>query len=55
MGLALGGASLGFELLPTQSNSTWINVNLRVLYNSYILLNAWQGNNWYELDPSIMV
>jgi hypothetical protein len=33
----------------------WNNVNLRVLYGNYSLLNAWQGNGWYELSPSSRV
>lgn len=23
------------------------------MYSNYTLLNVWQGNNWYELDPSL--
>jgi len=30
-------------------------VNLRVLYGNYTLLNAWQGNKWYELNPTLKV
>jgi len=30
-------------------------VNLRVLYGNYTQLNVWQGNNWYELSPSMRV
>ncbi len=41
--------------LPTISTSIWVNVNLRVSYANYILLNAWQGNNWYDINPSLKI
>ena len=32
-------------------------MNLRVLYGNenYTQLNVWQGNNWYELNPTMKV
>lgn len=47
------GANKDFQNLPAQSKDIWINMNLRVYYNNYVLFNAWQGNTWYELDPSL--
>lgn len=30
-------------------------MNLRVWYGHYIVLNGWQGPNWYDLNPSLAV
>lgn len=37
------------------SNSYWVNMNLRVNYGNYIMLNGWQGNNWFNIAPSISI
>lgn len=47
------GTKKDYQSLPSQSKEIWNNVNLRVHYNNYVLVNAWQGNIWYELDPSL--
>ena len=49
------GNNTGYKNLKELSATTWCNVNLRVLYGNYTLLNVWQGNNWYELDPTMKV
>ena len=45
----------GSKSIPVVSNSIWINVNLRVSYGNYILMNAWQGNNWYDISPGLKI
>lgn len=48
----------GTAYLPKVSMNYWINLNLRLIntatYN-YILLNGWQGDNWYELAPHLKI
>ena len=46
-----------FSRIKSLSQTLWCNVNLRVLYgnNNYTQLNVWQGNNWYELNPTLRV
>ena len=55
-GLKVGNFE-GFSRLKSTSNTIWCNVNLRVLYGNgnYTQLNVWQGNNWYELSPTMKV
>jgi len=48
------GSWEGYQNLPLL-NQNWVNLNLRVMYGNYSLLNGWQGNNWYELNPSLRV
>jgi hypothetical protein len=47
----------GYSKLKSLSQTTWCNMNLRVLYGNgnYTQLNVWQGNNWYELSPTMKV
>lgn len=49
MGLKVGTQS-DYARLKKLSNTIWVNVNLRVLYGvgNYTLLNAFQGDTWYE-------
>ena len=53
-GFSLGSFD-GFGKSKSLSTTVWNNVNLRVLYGNYTLLNAWQGNKWYELNPTLKV
>lgn len=47
------GTKDGFSILKSASSSIWNNVNLRVMYGNYTLLNAWQGNDWSEISPTM--
>jgi len=55
-GLKVGNFE-GFSKVKSLSLTTWCNMNLRVLYGNgnYTQLNVWQGNNWYELSPTMKV
>src|SRR3569833_2807727 len=46
------------DSFPEVSLTKWVNMNIRMGSNTksnYTLVNGWQGDNWYEIDPSLKV
>lgn len=41
-----------YGYFPTTNNSVWINMNLRVYFTTYILLNGWVGSLYVDSNPS---
>ena len=42
-------------LLPIYDSNLWVNMNLRVAYDDYLLMNGWQGDDWYKVMPTFKV
>jgi len=40
---------------PTTNNSVWINMNLRVYFTTYIMLNAWVGSLYVDSNPTFTI
>ena len=45
----------GNSTLPSSTPGLWVNLNLRVLFGNYTLLNGWQGNDWFNIAPSFKI
>jgi len=65
LGIAFDGASykamkLTFNGVTSEkafsaSMSTWMNVNVRTKFFNYIRADFWEGDNWYQLEPTFQL